>query len=253
MRFLATLLAVAGLAIGTPANLVERSAPPRVKNIDFKEMRLRMHLKHPTHLISQSFDLNDVKGMLVSRAGTADTIYIRNMNTFIPMTSFRNGPTSDGETTAENHCFMWDEWELRDVKSYWSPYTAASKMQHVGLVGDPETVAIPWEEKVSVKRRISLTPDWRPIKHVLSIALGMNTTDEWAHGGTFQCTTAPNKRIRLWFQKYVGSAYAFKKICRSCGGERPVCEQTWTPQGQIIIPSDGSDPDLNYNMHCSSD
>ncbi|KAI3546373.1 hypothetical protein CABS01_07726 [Colletotrichum abscissum] len=253
MRFLATLLAVAGLAIGTPANLVERSAPPRVKNIDFKEMRLRMHLKHPTHLISQSFDLNDVKGMLVSRAGTADTIYIRNFNTFIPMTSFRNGPTSDGETTAENHCFMWDEWELRDVKSYWSSYTAASKMQHVGLVGDPETVAIPWEEKVSVKRRISLTPDWRPIKSVLSIALGMNTTDEWTHGGTFQCTTAPNKRIRLWFQKYVGSAYAFKKICRSCGGERPVCEQTWTPQGQIIIPSDGSDPDLNYNMHCSSD
>ncbi|KAK1676462.1 hypothetical protein BDP55DRAFT_661275 [Colletotrichum godetiae] len=253
MRFLVNFLTLAGLAIGNPVNLLERSAPPQVKYIDAKEMTNRMHLKHPTHLIGQSLNPVEVKRMVLSHAGTADTLYLRNHNTFIPMTSFRNGPTSDGETTADRHCFMWDEWEIRDIKSYWSAYTAASKMQHVGILVERESVTIPWEEKVIAQRRISLTPDWRPIKHVLTIALGFDTTDEYTNKGTFHCTTAPNRRIRLWFQKYVGSAYAFKKICRGCGNERPVCEETWTPQGQIIIPSDGSNKDINYNMHCSSD
>ncbi|OHE99908.1 hypothetical protein CORC01_04809 [Colletotrichum orchidophilum] len=250
MRFHIIILALAGLVIGTPVDLLERSAPADVQNISNEEMRDRLLRTHTPHLIHQSWSLNDFEGLVMPHAGTEATIYLRDLGAFVPLTSFRNAPGSEGETTKFTpHCYSWDLWELRDLKTYWSEYSAASKIEYVGQIEDPGPVGIDWHRSIPVKRRLSLTPDWKPIREMLSTSLGIAITDNWIGKGTFECTTLPDRRIRLWFQKYFGAAMLWKKTCTICYGSRFKCDDEWTPQGQVIVPSDGSDPAINYNMH----
>lgn len=96
----------------------------------------------------------------------------------------------------------------------------------------------------------SIGLDYKAIKDILSLTLGITVTQTWTESKTIRCTVKPSSVVQVWSQQYIAWGWFWSQTCpvdKRCGG--CAAEKVL---GGATAPAVNPNTGLHVNYGCST-